>query len=106
LVISFETRPLRTVCHDSAEALKAFGEAAAAALRHVLADLRAANTMFDVAAIFDLPTGVGNEFSTPLGATHRLVLRCSNRKPPALPSGEIDWNAVDRVRVLDVIANG
>ena len=106
MVISFETRPLRTLCNDSAEALKAYGEAASAALRRVLADLRAANTMFDVAAILDLPTGPGSEFSTPLGATHRLILRCSNRKPPVLPSGEIDWNAVDRVRVLDVIANG
>jgi hypothetical protein len=106
LVISFETRLLRTVCYDSAEALKAYGEAAAPALRRALADLRAANTMFDMAAIFDMPVGGDSEFSTPLGTTHRLVLRCSNRSPPLLPSGEIDWNAVDRIRVLDVIANG
>jgi hypothetical protein len=94
------------VCYDGAEALKAYGEPAAAALRRVLADLRAANTMFDVAAIFEMPAGADNEFSTPLGDTHRLVLRCGNRKPPLLPTGETDWNAVDRVRVLDVNANG
>ena len=104
LVISFETRPLRTVCHDSAEATKAYGANAAAALRRVLADLRAANTIFDVATLFDLPTGEDSEFFTPLGETHRLVLRCS-KKPPVLPSREIDWNAVDRILVLNVIAN-
>jgi hypothetical protein len=62
--------------------------------------------MFDVAPFFDLPTGASNEFSTPLTKTHRLVLRCGEKKPPLLPSGSVDWNAVDRIRLLDVIANG
>ena len=106
LVISFEIRALRTACRDSEEAQKLYGEEVAAALRRVLADLRAANTLQDIAPIFDLPTGTAAEFSTALGATHRLALRCSNRNPPLLPSGNINWNAVDRVRVLDVIANG
>jgi len=106
LVISFETRLLRTVCRDSAEAQKYYGEAAAAVLRRILADLRAANSMFDVTALFDLPTGTDSEFSTSLGAAHRLVLSFGNRKPPLLPSGEVDWNAVDRIKVLNVIANG
>jgi hypothetical protein len=106
LVISFETRALRTVCRDSAEAQALYGDAAAAALRRVLADLRAANTMFDVAPFFDLPTGASSEFSTPLAATRHLVLRCGEKKPPLLPSGNVDWNSVDRVRVLDVIDNG
>jgi hypothetical protein len=106
LVISFETRPLRSACRDSAEAQTLYGEAAAAALRRVLADLRAADTMFDVAPFFDLPTGASAEFSAPLAAKHHIVLRCGERKPPLLPSGDVDWNAVDRIRVLDVIADG
>ena len=105
LVISFETLPLRTACRDTAEAAARYGEEASAALRRVIADLRAANTMFDLAPVFELPTGVSTEFSAPLGATHRLVLRCSEKKPPLLPSGDVDWAAVDRVRVLDVTAN-
>ena len=104
--LSFETRLLRTVCRDSAEAQKAYGEPVAAALRRVLADLRAANTIFDMAAIFDLPTGTESQFSVPVGTTHRLVMRCGNRKPPLLPSGAIDWNAVDRVKIMEVSANG
>lgn len=104
--ISFETRPLRTLCHNGVEAEKAYGEAVAAALRRVLADLRAANTMFDMATIFDLPSGMDSELSTPLALTHRLLLRCGNRKPPVLPSGEIDWHAVDRVKIIDVTTNG
>jgi len=68
----------------------------------VIADLRAADTMFDVAPLFELPAGAAAQFSTPLGQTHRLILRCSEKKPPTLPSGDLDWNAVDRIRVIDV----
>ena len=106
LVISFETHPLRAACRDSAQADALYGKDASAALRRILADLRAADTMIDVEAFFELPAGVGSEFSAPLGATHRLVLRCSERRPPLLPSGNVDWAAVDRVRILDVAANG
>ena len=97
---------MRTACRDSAEASARYGDEASAALRRVLADLRAADSMFDVAAFFEPPTGANSEFSAPLGATHRLVLRCGERKPPLLPSGDVDWAAVDRVRVFDVTANG
>jgi len=96
---------LRTVCHDSTEAQKAYGDAVAAGLRRVLADLRAANTMFDMAAFFDLPQATASEFSMPIGSAHTLVLRCGNRSPPLTSSGEIDWNAVDRLRVLGVTKN-
>jgi hypothetical protein len=105
LVISFETPALRTVCIDSGEARKLYGDDAAAALRRVLAELRAADTLFDIASLFDLPTGAEPEFETPLGSTHRLVLRCGSRKVPKLPAGNVDWNAMDRLRVVDVIAN-
>jgi hypothetical protein len=106
LVISFETRALRTSCRDVAEANSLYGEEASAALRRVLADLRAADTMFDVVAFFDLPDGANTEFSAPLGTTHQLVLRCGEKQPPVLPSGEVDWAAVDRIRVVNVTANG
>lgn len=97
---------LRTASRDSAEAQAFYGEVAAAALRRVLADLRAADTMFDVAVFFDLPTCASNKFSTPLAATHQLVFRRGEKRPPLLPTGNVDWNAVDRIRVLDVSANG
>ena len=106
MVISFETQPLRTACINSGEADALYGEAAAAALRRVLADLRAANTVLDVATFFDLPTDASGEFSSPLATTHTLLLRCNKKKPPLLPSGEVDWNAVERIRILNVIANG
>lgn len=62
--------------------------------------------MFDVAPFFELPAGANVEFLASLGATHQLVLRCGERKPPLLPSGDVDWAAVDRVRILEVTANG
>lgn len=103
--IAFETRALRTLCEDSMEAENAYGRALANELRRSLAELRAADTMFDMPATFDMPTGKQSEFAVPLGATHNLMLRCGNRRPPRLPSGEIDWDSVDRIKVIGVTKN-
>lgn len=105
VVISFETRALRDACREVATATALYGEPASAALRRVIADLRAADTMFDVRSLFELPSGASAEFSTQLGSSHRLVVRCSEKKPPLVPSGEVDWDAVDRIRVLSVLPN-
>lgn len=78
------------------------GIAQAGTLRQVLADFRAADTLFDVAGIFDLPPGDASEFPVPLGPTHRIVLRCGNAKPAKLPEGGINWNLVDRLRVMEI----
>lgn len=104
--ISFETRQLRAICRDAAEAEASIGPLAAARLRQVLADLRAADALFDLADFIDLPAEGQNELVLTVEPTHRLVLRCGNRTPPRSPSGEIDWNAVDRLKVMEITANG
>lgn len=82
------------------------GPEAAASLRQVLADLRAADALFDLADFIDFPTGYENELVLPFGPTHRLVMRCGNRTPPRLPDGALDWSAVDRLKVMEITANG
>lgn len=81
------------------------GEDAAASLRQVLADLRAADALFDLADFIEFPAGEENLLVLPVEPTHRLVLRCGNRTPPRLPGGRIDWAAVDRLKVMEIAAN-
>ena len=87
-----------------AEAL--LGPEAAASLRQLLADLRAADALFDLADFIDFPAGQENELVLPVEPAHRLVLRCGNRTPPHLPDGRIDWSAVDRLKVMEIAPNG
>ena len=87
-----------------AEAL--LGAEAAASLRQVLADLRAADALFDLAGFIDLPAGEENELVLPVAPTHKIILRCGNRTPPRLPNGRVDWSAVDRLKVMEIAANG
>lgn len=74
--ISFETRQLRAICRNTADAETEIGPEAAASLRQVLADLRAADALFDLADFIDFPTEGKNELVLPVEPTHNLVLRC------------------------------
>ena len=89
-----------------ADAEDLLGVEAAASLRQVLADLRAASALFDLPDFDRLPDGEGNAIILPIKPSHRLVLRCGNRAPPRLQDGRIDWAAVDRLKVMEIATNG
>lgn len=101
--LAFATERLRTVCTDHTEAVKAFGEAAADALRTRIADLRA------VSYVGDLPAGRPDvldgdppllRFQLQDGLT--VVARVSQQREPRTSEGALDLARVRRAVVIEV----
>jgi hypothetical protein len=105
LIISFDTRQLRSICRDIAAAESLVGVEQAGKLRQVLADFRAAETFYELSGLVDLPTGDELQLEIQLGTTHSLVVRCGNRRPARLVEGGTNLNTVDRIKVMEIKQN-
>jgi len=107
LELAFETKALRTVCENEADADQEFGSEVAKRLRHRLADLHAAMSPEDLVA--GTPHKV-MEAGRPciainLDETHHLVLTANHPNNPKTASGSLDWSRVSRVRILRIESN-
>lgn len=102
--LAFQTQALRDICEDADRASSEFGGDVAAALRHRLADLRAAVSLNDV--IVGHPQVDGQLVSIEIGDTHLLRLAANHVKNPVSADGTIDWKAISRLRVLELSRRG
>jgi len=101
--IAFSSKALRDTCADETKCAKQFGVEAARLLRRRLADLRAAES------IDELPVGNVQQCSDPRGAIsielcdgYRIILQANHAKNPIHSNGDIDWSAVDRIKLFSV----
>ena len=101
--LAFESPALRAICEDQQEARRVLGDQVSEALRHRLADLRAAD------AIADLPAGRprnlngSSDLMMDLCDEYGMVLRANHVKNPAGTDGKPDWSQVSRIRVLKIV---
>ena len=101
LQFAFETRHLRTICEDSAEAIKELGEEVAYALMACLADLDSADSIHDV--LLGRPRTQDNgEVEIELTSDYRLLCRANHPTNPTMTSGAIDWNKVSRIKIVRI----
>jgi hypothetical protein len=98
--LAFHTQALRAVCEDADRASSEFGEDVATALRHRLADLRAAVSLNDV--VVGSPNVSGEHVSVEVGKSHELYLVANHVRKPLASDGSLDWRRVRRLRVLEV----
>jgi len=102
--LSFQTKALRDTCASAAMLKKKFEPALAEAIRRVLADLRAASSIQEVApgdVISDVSTGC---MKVRLGPKHCLRLEPNHLPVPADGSGRVDWTLISRVKVMGIEA--
>ena len=104
LELAFETRWLRTVCESESEAAQEFGPEVAEALRHRLADLRAATSPRDLVAgrLRPLKRTDENLLVVDLNDNYRMVFCSNHPKRQSKKSGRIDWSNVSRVKILRI----
>ncbi len=102
LELAFETRELRDICENEAEAKRQFGDAVAEVLKHRLADLDAAISPVDLIA-GDPRLEPGNDaMALDLSEGYRLVFAPNHPHNPTTASGGIDWGNVSRIRILQI----
>jgi hypothetical protein len=102
LEISFETKALRDLCEDDALAAQKLGFAAAEALMHRLADIRAAVDIRDVQAGRPQPGRYMAMDCYRFELADGLHLTVLPNHTPAREdaSGNADWALIRRVRVV------
>jgi hypothetical protein len=104
LEIAFQSKPLRAVCEDETQANRELDADVVEALKHRLADLRAAATGRDVFA--GRPRIIGGEHSEymaiDLAGKWQLVFAANHVKNPRTDANACDWTKVTRVKVIRI----
>lgn len=102
--LAFQDERVRQLCESPISARRAFGPDVARTLHARLADLRAANSVFDV-----LNLGLAKQRSShphrifvDLGSGNVLHAQACIHPEPNLPPGELDWKQVSRLKVLSI----
>ena len=100
--LSFDTQLLRNLCESDKKAKQKLGHDVADQLRRRIADLRAAETIDDLAA--SPPYGLDGSASLAVELCDgwRVVFAANHTEMPVVSSGAIDWSVVDRIRIVAI----
>lgn len=101
---AFETRGLRDICEKQTVAKDKLGIELAEALKHRLADLRAATTIADVlVGNCRHISGMPDEYLV-IDLVHgqRLVIAANHPNKQRDEAGNVDWTKVNRIKFLRI----
>lgn len=99
--LSFETPEIRETCVDSA-ACERLPKDVRQTLHSRLADLRAAETLKELADIGFLQIQITETQKITLTSDYYLEVVNASPSPPRLPSGAINWKDVTRIKILGI----
>ncbi len=102
--LSFHTKALRDTCASAAMLTRKFEPALAETIRRVLADLRAAYSIYEIGTVNVVLDGSGNDVKVRLDGRHCLRLEPNHLPVPADGSGRVDWALISRVKVMGIEA--
>ena len=100
LIIAFKTKALREVCEWASRAEALCGTDIASRLQRRLADLAAAETIFELPTNKPQPIDGAGLMAIELGDDVRLLFAPNHKVLPRTPSGGIDWNKVFRIKLV------
>ena len=83
------------------------GTTVADALKHRLADLRAATSIYDIVAGRPRLLDAGNDqhLIIDLGSSHSIVLGANHPNNPLTEDGRLNWAGISRVKLLRIERN-
>lgn len=104
LELAFADEDLREACERKSAAEAEFGTAIAQYLRRRIAEVRASDNVAAILTGNARPHGKGHaaQYLVDVRDGWRLVLAANHQDPPMLPSGQIDWSRVTRVKILRI----
>lgn len=105
--VAYANDDLRALCEDPRRAIRLLGIVCARKLRARVADLKAA------ASVVRLPAGKPHplmgvrlgQYAVDLTNGQRIVLEPGVQPIPKLPSGDVQWDAVTKVRISEIGSN-
>lgn len=102
--LSFQDQKIRQQCESPISARRAFGFDVARTLHTRLADLRAADSMYDVLSLglANLHGSHPHKILVQLGGGFVLHAQAGTPTQPHFSSCELDWKQVTRLRILSI----
>lgn len=100
--LAFDSKPLRALCENEAQAKLELGSTVAEALKHRLADLQAATSVKDLVVGRPRIGDDGKQMIIDLCSGHRMVFEANHIKNPKAKTGDVDWERVNRIKVLRI----
>ena len=101
--LAFESQCIRTICENEARARIDLGLEVAEALKHRLADMRAATSIYDLVAGKPRLSGTQDQqLVVDLCDSHRVVLEANHPDNPTMETGRLDWARISRIKVLRI----
>ncbi len=102
--LAFDSKSLRTICENEAQAKLELDSAVAEILKRRLADLRAATSVKDlVAGRPRIPDGSDSQHMVlDLCDGYRLVFKSNHTNRPITDADDIDWARVTRIKILRI----
>jgi hypothetical protein len=100
--LAFVEKGLRDLCASRAALDRRLGLASAEALRHRLADLRAASSIYDLVPQTPFPVDDSGGMALDVTQGVRVVFCANHRKPPLGEDGKIDWSRVSRLKIIKI----
>ena len=102
--LAFESRGLRSICEQQSIAKGELGEDVAEALKHRLADLRAATSIRElmVGKPRTMTVGHMDYLVIDICEGSQMVLKANHPENPLTDDGELDWERVSRIKVIHI----
>lgn len=102
--LAFESKHLRSICEDLTAARLELDDAVAESLKHRLADLQAAVSIYDLlwGNCRVVGSGRAQRVRIDLPQGFYIVLAANHPRVPLTPEGDVDWNAVIRVKIIHI----
>lgn len=103
LEVSFENIEIREICENEDLAEERFGSVVAKSLKHRLADISAAKSIFDlVAGNLKHVKGAPTDCTIEVGSCFKLLFRASQTNLEKDKNGNINWSTVYRIKLLKI----
>jgi hypothetical protein len=101
--IAFESRELRNICEDEKKGTCELGSKSAQKLMHRLADIKIANSYRELLAGNPRIQGFSQLLVIDVDETYTIFCSPNHRKNPITKNGKINWDEVNRVKILRLV---
>lgn len=99
--IAFESLALRKLCEDALHADATLGSKAAESLRRRVADLKASTSVSDL--LIGRPRQRDENLEIELSDGYVMVLVPNHPKKPTSQNGQLLWDKISRIKVVEII---
>lgn len=107
MLISYKNKKLEKVLTDSKKLIKKYGDVQARLIAKRINEIKASNNLailksLPQARLHELENNRKGQLSVDVKHPYRLIFIPDYDDPPRKPDGGLDWNQIDRIKILEI----